>query len=149
MRTGFDVSFRYIHLKHMRTILPVVLRVGLALGLVACSDSSSPGETARFVFREALTTDAIRVEITNPAVIDEAKDLLQSGQARWVLGTPRAGDGGFNTGYTWHLDPASISFAEVTIEACQTAASAVADDLDYWIGFGQVCVWGTVENRER
>ena len=132
----------------MRTFLPVV-RLSIALGLLGCSDSSAPGEAARFVFREELTTDAIRIEITNPTGLDDAEDLLRSGQARWVLGTPRAGDGGFNTGFTWHLDPASISFAEVTIEACQTAASAVADDLDYWLGFGQVCIWGTVESRER
>ena len=132
----------------MRTTLPVV-RLGLALGLLGCSDSNGPDEVARFVFREELTTDAIRIEITNPTGLDDAEELLQSGQPRWVLGTPRVGDGGFNTGFTWHLDPASISFAEVTIEACQTAASAVADDLDYWIGFGQVCIWGTVESRER
>ena len=132
----------------MRQFVTVV-RFALALGLVGCSDSNAPDEPARYVFREELTTDAIRIEITNPTGLDDAEDLLQSGLPRWVLGTPRTGDGGFNTGFTWHLDPASISFAEVTIEACQTAASAVADDLDYWIGFGQVCIWGTVESRER
>jgi len=142
------VSVCYIHLGLMRTFLPVVLRFSLALG-VGCSDSNAPDEAARYVFREALTSDAIRIEITSATGIESAEDLRQSGQARWVLGTPRAGDGGFNTGFTWHLDPASISFAEVTIEACQTAASAVADDLDYWIGFGQLCIWGTVESRER
>jgi hypothetical protein len=35
----------------------------------------------------------------------------------------------------------------VTIEACQTAASAIGTDLDYWIDFGQVCIWGVVEAR--
>jgi hypothetical protein len=67
------------------------------------------------------------------------------GEARWVLGAPRRGDGGFNAPWTWHIDPASVSFAEVTIEACQTTASAVEEDLEYWIGFGQVCIWGVVE----
>lgn len=65
------------------------------------------------------------------------------------MGTPRRGDGGFNAPWVWHLDPATISFAEVTIEACQTRASAVEEDLDYWIEFGQVCVSGVVETRER
>jgi hypothetical protein len=129
--------------------MSLLVVIGLTLGLMACSDSNGPAEAERFTFRETLTPDAIHVEITDDAAKAEAASLLQSGEARWVLGTPVRGDGGFNTGYGWHLDPATISFAEVTIEACQTAASAVDDDLDYWIGFGQVCVWGVVEARER
>ena len=104
---------------------------------------------ARFTFRDPLTQDVVRLEITGSNGLQEAEALLQSGQERWAVGTPRRGNGGFNSPWTWHLDPASISFAEITIEACQSAASAVADDLDYWINFGQVCLWGTVEARER
>src|SRR5689334_12362193 len=115
-------------------------RLGVALTLLAagCSDSSGPGDGALFTFRESLTADAIRVEITDAAGIADAAALLQSKEARWVLGTIRRGDGGINAPYSWHLDPETVSFAEVTIEACQTRASAIADDLDYWIDFGQV-----------
>ena len=120
----------------------------VALGVAGCSDASGPAEGARFTFRESLTSDLVRVQIANESAIAEAGQLMLSGAERWVLGRPVRGDGGFNTGYSWHLDPASISFAEITIEACQTAASAVADDLDYWIGFGQVCIWGVVHTRE-
>ena len=133
----------------MRRAIMIGVAVGLALGPSGCSDSSGPSERARFTFRESLTSDVIRFEVTDPAARAEAANLLQSGEARWVLGTIRRGDGGFNPPWTWHLDPASIAFGEVTIEACQTRASAVADDLDYWIGFGQVCIWGVVEARER
>jgi hypothetical protein len=118
------------------------------IGIVGCTDSSGPPDRVQFGFREEVTGDIVRLRITNPAAITQANGLLASGQARWVLGTPRVGDGGFNTGYLWHLDPESISFAEVTIEACQTAASAVNGNLSYWIGFGQVCIWGVVEARE-
>ena len=119
--------------------------VGMALGFAGCSDSTAPPQGARFVFRESLTADVIRIDVTDPTALAEAERLRQSGEARWVLGTLRRGDGGFNAPWAWHLDPASISFAEITIEACQTAASAIADDIDYWIGFGQVCIWGVVE----
>lgn len=122
--------------------------IGLALGVAGCSDSSAPSDYAQYQFREEVTGDIVRIRITDEAALSHAGELWESGLARWVLGTPRRGDGGFNTGYSWHLDPATISFAEVTIEACQTAASAVADDLDYWIGFGQVCIWGVVHTRE-
>ena len=122
--------------------------LGAALTFGGCSDATNP-DRARFVFRDPGSNSVIRLEITNPSGLDQAGDLLASGAAQWVLGTPRRGNGGFNAPYSWHLDPASITFAEVTIEACQSAASAVADDLDYWIGFGQVCLWGVVERRER
>jgi hypothetical protein len=123
------------------------MSLGLASGLTGCSDSSAPRQSATFVFRESLTADVIRLDITDPAALAEAERLRQSGEERWVLGTLRRGNGGFNAPWSWHLDPASISFAEVTIEACQTAASAIAGDIDYWIGFGQVCIWGVVEAR--
>jgi hypothetical protein len=122
--------------------------LALALGIAGCSDSTGSADGDQFRFRESLTDEIIRIQISNASGLAEANQLLLSGEARWVLGTPRRGDGGFNTGYSWHLDPASISFAEVTIEACQSAANAVADDLDYWIGFGRVCIWGVVQARE-
>ena len=91
----------------------------------------------------------MRLEITNAQGRAQAGELWESGAAQWAIGTPRRGNGGFNAPYSWHIDPSSITFAEITIEACQTAASAIDDDLDYWINFGQVCLWGVVESRER
>ncbi len=118
----------------------------LILAGVACSDSSGP-EDARFVFRDPLTQDVVTLEVNNSEGRAQAEDLLRSGEARWALGTLKRGDGGFNGPWTWHIDPATVTFAEVTIEACQTAMSAIDDDLDYWIDFGQVCIWGVVESR--
>ena len=117
------------------------------LACLSCNDSTGP-EGARFVFRDPLTQDVVRLEITGAEGLAQAEDLLGSGQGRWALGTPKRGDGGFNAPWTWHIDPASVTFAEVTIEACQTAMSAIDDDLDYWIDFGQVCIWGVVERRD-
>lgn len=116
------------------------------LACAGCDDSTGPDGPV-FVFRDPLTQDVVRLEITNAEGRAEAEDLLASGAARWALGTPKRGDGGFNAPWTWHIDPATVTFAEVTIEACQTAASAIDDDLDYWIDFGQVCIWGVVEGR--
>jgi hypothetical protein len=118
----------------------------LILAGVACNDSSGPAD-ARFVFRDPLTQDVVTLEITNSEGRGQAEALLSSGEAQWALGTLKRGDGGFNGPWTWHIDPATVTFAEVTIEACQTAMSAIDDDLDYWIDFGQVCIWGVVERR--
>jgi hypothetical protein len=125
----------------MKRLLCVLILAGFA-----CSDSSGP-EVARFVFRDPLTQDVVTLEVNNSEGLAQAEDLLRSGEARWALGTLKRGDGGFNGPWTWHIDPATVTFAEVTIEACQTAMSAIDDDLDYWIDFGQVCIWGVVESR--
>ena len=129
-------------------LLAILATLSVALTFGGCSDATDP-DRASFVFRDPISNSVVRLEITNPTGLANADVLLRSGAAQWALGTPRRGNGGFNAPYSWHLDPASITFAEVTIEACQSAASAVADDLDYWIGFGQVCIWGVVESRER
>ena len=129
-----------------RLLLSIAALSALTFG--GCSDGTDPDRPI-FVFRDPGSNSMVRLEITNPVGLDQAEDLLRSGEARWALGTPRRGNGGFNAPYSWHLDPASITFAEVTIEACQAAASAIADDLDYWIGFGQVCIWGVVESGDR
>lgn len=99
------------------------------------------------MFRDPVTSTVVRLEITNAEGLEQAENLLQTGVGHWALGTPRRGDGGFNAPWSWHIDPATVTFAEVTIEACQSAASAIGDDLDYWIDFGQVCIWGVVEER--
>ena len=126
-------------------ILFVVSAFAVASG--ACSDSTNPSTRSRFVFRDPVTASVVHLEITNGDGLEQAEDLLGTGTGMWAIGTPRRGDGGFNSPYNWHVDPATVTFAEVTIEACQVAASMVADDLDYWINFGQVCLWGVVESR--
>lgn len=121
--------------------------LALAASAATCSDATEPGAAGSFVFRDPATNTVVHLRITNSQGLQQAEALLQSGVAMWALGTPRRGDGGFNAPFTWHIDPATVTFAEVTIEACQVSAPMIADDLDYWINFGQVCIWGVVESR--
>ncbi len=39
----------------------------------------------------------------------------------------RGGDGGVNAGYSWHIDPESVQFAEFTMELCDGRPSYVED----------------------
>lgn len=128
-------------------VFAVASLVTLALG--SCIDSSAapqPGD--RFRFSDPNHSEYVRLEVADSATTAQAESLLRSRQARWAIGKPVRGDGGFNAPWHWHLDPATVAFAEFTIEACQTWPSAVEQDLDYWIGFGDVCLWGTVDARE-
>ncbi len=132
---------------HRLTVL--ALAASLLAPLAGCGEaSSSSGSGPRLRFREAGTSDLVRLEVTNASGQAQADTLLHSGAVRWAAGTPLRGDGGFNAPWHWRLDPATVSFPEVTIEACQTVAAGVEEGLDYWIRFGHVCILGTVEARE-
>jgi hypothetical protein len=129
----------------MRSPPILILASFLGLAPVACTDAGSPPQSGiRFEFSESHHQETVQLEIANSLGLAQADTLLRSGEERWAAGTPLRGDGGFNAPWHWHFDPATVSFPQVTIEACQTWPSAVDQDLDYWIAFGQVCVRGTL-----
>ena|SRR5437016_9058135 len=135
----------------MRQLGVLVLACGLLLALTGCGNSSDalPSQV-RFRLRPSTPSEPpVRLEITSAAAVDEAEALLESGEGRWAVGAIRPGDGGFNAPWHWHLDPATVSFAEVTIEACQATPTYIDQTLDYWIAFGRVCIGAIIEGRER
>ncbi len=134
----------------MHDLNALALTASMLAPLAGCGTSSLGVPPApRFRFRETGTPALVRFEVTNARGLAQADTLLHSGEVRWAAGTPRRGDGGFNAPWHWYLDPTTVSFAQVTIEACQTGAAGVEDNLDYWLRFGQVCIPGVVEAREQ
>lgn len=70
--------------------------------------------------------EQFRVELTDPADIDIARRLLAGEAAPSIPnGVVVRGDPGVNIGYSWHLDPNSIEFADVTTEVCDGRPSDV------------------------
>lgn len=74
-------------------------------------------------------TEQYRILLTDPADIAIAEALL-AGDPDELATIPngrvvRDGDGGVNTGWSWHIDPADIDFAEITIEVCDGLPSDV------------------------
>ena len=69
--------------------------------------------------------------------------VIGSGQAINVNGEIERGHGGFNTGYSWHLDPATVEFVDLTIEVCDGMPSFVEENVDYFVDtVKQYCPWG-------
>jgi hypothetical protein len=126
----------------------VALTAGSLLIAAACRQPAAPSANARFRIRD-VAPDTFRIEISHSAAVVQAESLQQDQQPRIVVGVPQAGDAGYNAPWHWHLEPSSVGFAEVTIEACQTTARLLEASLSYWLSFGQVCIEGTVDARER
>ncbi|HEX2194164.1 MAG TPA: hypothetical protein VHK63_04280 [Candidatus Limnocylindria bacterium] len=98
---------------------------------IAPSNSASSGASADGVVVTLRVADAeeYRVLLTDPDDIATAEQLLAGEMDPLIpVGTViRDGDGGVNTGYSWHIDPASFEWAQATIELCDGRPSYVED----------------------
>jgi hypothetical protein len=60
----------------------------------------------------------------------------------FATGGIAAGDGGVNSGWSWHLT--DMSLTELAIELCDGTPSMVEADLDYWLGTVKTfCPWAS------
>jgi hypothetical protein len=87
------------------------------------------GEAAGVVVTIRVGDEEYRVLLTDPDDIATAEDLAAGDRDQLIpVGTiVRTDDGGVNTGYSWHIDPASFEWAELTMELCDGRPSFVQD----------------------
>ena len=121
----------------------------IAIGLMTASMSSAASTRELVLFtveidgkepeRFVVATDdddlvaRCRAELARPA---DERDLFP-------IGPVVAGHGGFNTVWTWHLDPDGWDLTEASIEACDGRPSHLEMSLDSWLAdVGAYCPWG-------
>ena len=125
---------------------PLLLLAALA-GLSGCHSASEP-VTAYFKLAGATEADTFVIALTDPAVIAEAR-AQAGGQepSKHVTGLVIAEAGPYNAPWSFHLDPASISFAEMSIEVCDAATSYVEEHLaevgGAFLPGGRWCPWSS------
>lgn len=90
--------------------------------------SSNPA-TGVIVTIRTTGDEEYRVLLTDPVDIATAEELAAGDRDPLIpVGTiVRTDDGGVNTGYGWHVDPASFEWAEITMELCDGRPSYVED----------------------
>jgi hypothetical protein len=134
---------------HLITLLAlsVLLVYGSAAGPSA-GPPAGPPAVAVFVVDscpDSPTDETYRLAISDPEMIAEAERLIDTGELRIPIGELRRGSGGFNLPWRWHIDPATVEFADQTIEVCDGCASIVQDDIPYWVNdIGYFCPWSAV-----
>ena len=96
-----------------------------ASSLPSPSASASAGTVVTFQVGE----EQYRILLTDPADIAIARQLLAGDEAPGIPNglIVRDDDGGVNTGYSWHIDPSSLEFADFTTEVCDGLPSYVED----------------------
>ena len=129
----------------MKTLFRL-LAITVLAAVVACdsdSNSDAPIDGAVFVV-EVESGEQFRILLRNEAQIAEAEALIGASTQKIVNGQLLPGDGGFNDPWSWHMDPESVSFADVTIELCDGRPSMVEADLDMWLNtVGRFCPWSS------
>ncbi|GAB4194610.1 MAG: hypothetical protein OHK0022_10810 [Roseiflexaceae bacterium] len=84
-------------------------------------------------------SETYRILLTDPVDIAAARKLLGGEQGPAIPnGKVVRGDPDVNTGYSWHIDPNSVEFVDMTIEVCDGRPSDVEQQI---ITSEQFCPW--------
>jgi hypothetical protein len=98
------------------------------LGTTACVAPSPPSDPVTDVTVTFLVADqeTYRIRLTDPTDVEIARQLLADEVDRKIPnGIVVRGDSDVNTDYTWHIDPESVEFVDVTTEVCDGLPSDV------------------------
>lgn len=72
--------------------------------------------------------ETYRVELATPELLAHAEALLAGENVAAIPnGEVVRGDPGVNAPWSWHIDPATLEFADMTIEVCDGLPSYVED----------------------
>ena len=101
--------------------------------------SRAPSEPVGVVVTVDAGGETYRILLTEPEDIATAR-ALRAGTSTATIpnGKVVRGDPGVNTGYSWHIDPTDIEWAEVTMELCDGKPSDVQANT---ISGDRFCPW--------
>lgn len=103
------------------------------------SVTSPPEETGVVVTFRVADSEQFKIRLTDPTDIEVARKLFAgSGAPRIPNGIVIRGSSDINAGYSWHIDPDTVEFADVTTEVCDGLPSDVEKGL---ITSDRYCPW--------
>jgi len=108
---------------------PMLLLLAITATLAGCQGATNSG-AAYFWVDGATVGDRFVIAVTDPATIAEGR-AMASGRApaKHVSGLVVAEAAPYNAPWSFHLDPASISFFEMSVEVCDATTSYVEEHL--------------------
>ena len=107
---------------------------GAMTGRLSTNILPSPSEIqGKSFILETANGDKFKVYATDPEAIQLMTDNYYGLNNMFVMGRLVIGDGGFNSPWSWHLDPDYVTMAEFAIELCDGTPSEVEHNLPYWL----------------
>jgi hypothetical protein len=115
-------------LQEFSTFVLALCLVAMLVGCGSTAPSGQPAPTPVDVVVTVRVADAeeYRIRLTDPDDISIAQKLLAGEAApRIPNGRVVRGQPDVNVGYSWHIDPDAVEFADTTIEVCDGRPSDV------------------------
>jgi hypothetical protein len=102
--------------------------LALAVQLFALPAAAQTAATAKpAYFLVQVQRETFILAVTDPKAIADATDCLEGRKRLIPTGEVTMGDGGFNTGYGWHLKPETVRLVEIAMEVCDGLPSDVGN----------------------
>jgi hypothetical protein len=112
-------------------VLSVIL-VAVLLG--SCNQGGGFDVSAGGTFKVLVGTEEFYVRIDNAFIATKARRQMIGAETRQnITGELLRGDGGFNTGYGWHIRPSTIGLTDIHTPECSALPSAVQAEIDKWV----------------
>ena len=116
-------------MRRLLLMLPLLLIAG-------CAPTAPQNPVAVF---EVAGSETYKIELATPELVQHAKDLMVGKPGAAIpLGTVVRDEPGVNAPWSWHIDPATLEFADMTIEVCDGLPSYVEDGT---VTSDQYCPW--------
>lgn len=107
-------------------------------GVPTHGQNGQPQE-AFFVFACSPNPETFIFKLTDPQRIQEAREILANGSPKFVSGTIIKQPAYYNSPWSYHLDPKSISFADFAVEVCDASIRYIEDNRD--AAYPAWCPW--------
>lgn len=106
----------------------------------ACEESTAPETGA--LFKVQVNDEFFHVRVEEAAQISALEARLDSGEEGVINGELKAGDGGFNTPWSWHMVPSTVHAPDMAIEVCDGWPGFVEEELEYFLTtVKRFCPW--------
>lgn len=110
--------------------------VAVVLLLAGCAPAEPEPVVATF---EVAGDETYKIELVTPELIEHAQQLLAGEEVAAIPnGTVVRDEPSVNEPWSWHIDPATLVFADATIEVCDGLPSYVEDGT---VTSDQYCPW--------
>jgi len=113
-------------------IYGVMLAILMLITLAACGNSNDEPANSEGAIVTFLVAgrEEYKIQLTDPADIEVARNLLEGNEDPKIPnGIVVRGEPGVNVGCSWHIDPASFEFADMTTEVCDGLPSDVENEI--------------------
>jgi hypothetical protein len=129
-----------------------LLLIALTLVLTAALTPRAEAQTTPVYFQASIAAKRFVLKISDRRTIQQARKILAQKRSALFVGRIVPTAASYNRGWSYHVEPRSIRFAQLSIELCDANPKYIEQNLSKVGGEilpgGIWCPWGAVLKRE-